>query len=202
MPQLDNTNAPRWEWRTFGVRLSDIEAKIGLAARIAPRQSDEIYLLSAATPHSAKIRGGMLEVKRLLQVDSSGLERWTPAFNESFPLSAPVLRSAFAALDLQPIATRQEVYNLEQFLAEAASNDGPLRAVEVRKARRLFKYRGCAAEFDRVHIGPVARESFCIESDDAARLITVLQAMRLDSHMNVNYPKGIEQALALPTRVG
>ncbi len=30
MRQLDSANAPRWEWRTFGVGLSDIEAKIGL----------------------------------------------------------------------------------------------------------------------------------------------------------------------------
>ena len=30
MRELDSANAPRWEWRTFGVRLSDIEAKIGL----------------------------------------------------------------------------------------------------------------------------------------------------------------------------
>ena len=75
MRQFDSTNAPRWEWRTFGVSLSDIEAKIGLAARIAPRQSDEIYLLNFATPHSAKIRGGVLEVKRLLQVNPSGLEQ-------------------------------------------------------------------------------------------------------------------------------
>jgi len=75
MRQFDNTNAPRWEWRTFGAGLSDIEAKIGLAARIAPRQSDEIYLLNSDMPHSAKIRGGVLEVKRLLQVNPSGLEQ-------------------------------------------------------------------------------------------------------------------------------
>jgi len=36
MRQFDSTNAPRWEWRTFGVRLSDIEAKVGLTAQIAP----------------------------------------------------------------------------------------------------------------------------------------------------------------------
>jgi len=55
-----NKNAHRWEWRTFGARLSDIEAKVGLTAQIAPRQSDEIYLLNSVTPHSAKIRGGAL----------------------------------------------------------------------------------------------------------------------------------------------
>jgi hypothetical protein len=70
MGELGGKNAPRWEWRTFGARLSDIEAKVGLTAQIAPRQSDEIYLLNSATPHSAKIRGGVLEVKRLLKVDS------------------------------------------------------------------------------------------------------------------------------------
>jgi len=75
MGELGRRDAPRWEWRTFGVRLSDIEAKIGLAARIALRQSDEIYLLNSDTPHSAKIRGGVLEVKRLLQVNPSGLEQ-------------------------------------------------------------------------------------------------------------------------------
>ena len=89
--------------------------KLVSTARIAPRQSDEIYLLNFATPHSAKICGGVLEVKRLLQVNSSGLEQWTPAFKERFPLSAPMLRSAFAALDLQPIATRREVYDLQEF---------------------------------------------------------------------------------------
>jgi hypothetical protein len=63
----------RWEWRTFSPSLADLEAKIGLAVQIAPRQSDEIYLLNSATPHSAKIRGAVLEVKRLVQVDPSGL---------------------------------------------------------------------------------------------------------------------------------
>ena len=111
--------------------LPEIEAKLGPTTRIAPRRSGEIYLLSFATPHSAKIRGGALEVKRLLQVASSGLEQWTLAFKERFPLSAPMLRSAFAALDLRPIATRRDVYDFEEFLSEAGSNGrsrcGPLR---------------------------------------------------------------------------
>ena len=63
----------RWEWRTFSPSLADLEAKIGSAVRIAPRQSDEIYLLNSATPHSAKIRGAVLEVKQLVQVDARRL---------------------------------------------------------------------------------------------------------------------------------
>ena len=194
--------APRWEWRTFDARLPEIEAKLGPTARIAPRRSDEIYLLNSATPHSAKIRGGVLEVKRLLQVNSNGLEQWTPAFKERFPLSAPMLRSAFAALDLRPPATRLGVYDLEELLAEVASNEGPLRAIDVKKARLQFIYRDCAAEFDRVQIGPVARESFCIESEDPSKVIAAVQEMGLDPHANINFSKGIERALALSTRAG
>ena len=202
MGEPDGNCAPRWEWRTFGAELPEIEAKLGLTARVAPRRSDEIYLLNSATPHSAKIRGGVLEVKRLLQVDSNGLEQWTPAFKERFPLSAPMLRCAFAALDLRPIATRREVYDLEEFLAEAAPSGGLPRAVEVKKARRQFMYRDCAAEFDRLHIGPVARESFCIESEDPSKVIAAVHEMGLDPHANINFPKGIERALALSTRAG
>ncbi len=194
--------APRWEWRTFGAGLPEIEAKLGPTTRIAPRRSGEIYLLSFATPHSAKIRGGALEVKRLLQVASSGLEQWTLAFKERFPLSAPMLRAAFAALDLRPIATRRNVYDFEEFLSEAGSNDESMRAVEVKKTRHQFTYRDCAAEFDRVHIGPVARESFCIESENPSKLIAAVHEMGLDPHANINFPKGIERALALSTWAG
>ena len=94
------TKEPRWEWRTFSPSLADLEAKIGLAVQIAPRQSDEIYLLNSATPHSAKIRDAVLVVKRLVQVDPNGLELWSPAFKAAFPLSAPMLQSAFSALGL------------------------------------------------------------------------------------------------------
>jgi hypothetical protein len=194
--------APRWEWRTFGAGQPEIEAKLRPTTRIAPRRSGEIYLLSSATPHSAKIRDGALEVKRLLKVDPSGLEQWTLAFKERFPLSAPRLRSAFAALDLRPIATRRDVYDFEEFLWEVGSNDQPMRAIEVKKTRHQFMYRDCAAEFDRVHIGPVARESFCIESEDPSKVIAAVHAMGLDPHANINFPKGIERALALSTRAG
>ncbi|MGC1861751.1 MAG: hypothetical protein WA733_11655 [Methylocystis sp.] len=200
MGEPDGNCAPRWEWRTFGAGLPEIEAKLGPTTRIEPRRSGEIYLLSSATPHSAKIRDGALEVKRLLQVDSSGLEQWSPVFKERFPLSAPMLRSAFAALDLRPIATRRDLYDFEEFLSEVGSNDQPMRAVEVKKTRHQFMYRDCVAEFDRMHIGPVARESFCIESEDPSKVIAAVHEMGLDPHANINFPKGIERALALSTR--
>jgi hypothetical protein len=75
-------------------------------------------LLNSSTPYSAKIRGGVLEVRRLFQVDSNGLEQWSPAFKARFPLSAPTVQSALAALDLRPLTTPQGVHDLREFLAE------------------------------------------------------------------------------------
>ena len=201
MGGLGGKNAPRWEWRTFGARLSDIEAKVGLTAQIAPRQSDEIYLLNSATPHSAKIRGGVLEVKRLLQVDSNGLEQWSPAFKARFPLSAPTVQSAFAALDLRPLTTRREVCDLEEFL-DLVANDKALRAIQVKKARRQFVFGDCAAEFVRLHIGPVAQESFCVEDEDPSKVVAAVRELGLDPHANISFPKGIERALTLPIQAG
>ena len=201
MGELGGKNVPRWEWRTFGASLSDIEAKVGLTAQIAPRKSDEIYLLNFATPHSAKIRGGVLEVKRLLQVDSNGLEQWSPAFKACFPLSAPMVQSAFAALDLRPLTTRREVCDLEEFL-DLVANDKALRAIQVKKARRQFVFGDCAAEFVRLHIGPVAQESFCVEDEDPSKVVAAVRELGLDPHANISFPKGIERALTLPIQAG
>ena len=194
-PQGKDT--PRWEWRTFSTRLADIEAKIGLAVQIAPRQSDEVYLLNSTTPHSAKIRDRVLEVKRLQQVDSSGLELWSPAFKAAFPLSAPVLQSAFTALDLPPPTTRPGDYDLDEFLMEVISHNRVLRAVQVRKARRQFVFHNCAAEFVRLHVGAIVQESFSLEDADPSSVIVALRKLGLDPHANTNFPKGIERVLEL-----
>lgn len=197
MASPSGKGASRWEWRTFGAGLLDIEAKVGLAAYVTPFESDEIYLLNAITPHSAKIRGGVLEVKRLVQTDSNGLELWSPAFKAGFPVSAAVVESAFAALDLRPPATRPGDYELEEFLAEVISRDEALRAVRVKKARRQFAFRKCAAEFVQLHIGAVAQESFCLEDENPSNIIAALLELGLEPHANIRFPKGVERALAL-----
>ena len=88
------------------------------------------------------------------------------------------------------------------FLAEVVSSDGPLRAIQVRKARRQFVFGDCAAEFVRLHIGPVAQESFCIEDEDPSKVIAALHELGLDPHANISFPKGIERALTLPIQAG
>lgn len=188
----------RWEWRTFSPSLADLEAKIGLAVQITPRRSDEIYLLNSATPHSAKIRGAVLEVKRLMQVDPDGLELWSPAFKAAFPLPAPMLQSAFSALGLPHPTIQRGAYTLDEFLEEIVDRNAVFRAVQVSKRRRLFRFCGCAAELVRLRIGAIVQDSFCIEDEAPARLIAALRELGLDSHANINFPAGLKRALAWP----
>jgi len=87
-------------------------------------------------------------------------------------------------------------------LAEVVSSDGPLRAIQIKKARRQFVFGECAAEFDRMHISPVARESFCIEDEGQSKVIPAVCELGRDPRANISFPKGIERALTRPTPAG
>ena len=186
---------PRWEWRTFGQNLAPLEARIGLSLQTAPRESEEIYLLNFATPHSAKIRGGALEIKQLKEVDANGLERWSPSFKGVFPLSAELLRAGFLSLGARLPAAKREQYSLNEFLTEIIDREPSFRAVQLTKARRQFSYRGCLAELVRIQIGERMQESFCIENERPERIIAALCELGFDSHANVNFPRGVARML-------
>ncbi|CAN2535266.1 hypothetical+protein [Methylocapsa aurea] len=195
MDALEPNATPRWEWRIFGADLAALEAKLGPPTCL-PRRSDEIYLLNALTPHSAKIRDQALEVKRLLRVDD-GLELWAPAFHSAFPLSTERLAAAAAALALPLNRVGHAAYDTARFLDEIVAPCPALRAVAVRKSRLRFAFHDCAAEFVRLQIGPAPMESVSLESEDERRLAEALRALDADPRLNVNFPKGVERAAAL-----
>ena len=98
---------PRWEWRSFGEHFG--EAESSLAAR-SPEQvieTDEVYLLSDAAADVVKVRHGLMDIKRLQQVDDDGLEQWAPVMKIPLPLSAGDFAAVAAALGVQvPAAAR------------------------------------------------------------------------------------------------
>jgi len=140
----------------------------------------------------------VLEVKRLVQVDPSGIELWCPAFKAAFPLSAPTLQSAFSALDLPHPIIQRGAYTLDEFLAEIVDRNATFRAVQVSKSRRQFMFGGCVAELVRLRIGVIMQDSFCIEDEVPARIIEALHELGLDLHANINFPAGLKRALARP----
>ena len=180
---------PRWEWRTFAASLAELEAKLGPLAQVPPRHSEELYLVNGRSPHNAKIRDGLLDVKRIKQTATTGLELWEATLKRGFPISAPTIGSFFAALDLAPPAPRRETYQMDEFLAEVIGGDSAFRAVEVIKARRLFSFGGRRAELARLSIGGARHETFGIEDESAKRVEAALGELGLNPSANVNYPK-------------
>ena len=179
---------PRWEWRSFAASLAELEAKIGPPAQVAPRESEELYLANARSPHNAKIRDGLLDVKRIKTTAPTGLELWEATLKRGFPMSAPTIVSFFAALDLAPPALRRETYQMDEFLAEVIGGDPAFRTVKVIKARRLFAFGGRRAELARLSFGGAEVESFCIEDESAERVKAALKELGLDPAANTNYP--------------
>jgi len=197
MPEQDIKLTPRWEWRTFADSLAWLERKIGPLDIGEPRHSEETYLLNSSTPHSAKIRSAVLEIKRLKQVDPSGLELWYPAFKGAFPLTSSILREAFVALGLHPPIFSLISYPIDLFLSEVIARDAAFCPVQVSKVRRQFVFGGCGAEFVRITAGGVELESFCIEDEALERVLSALRELGLDSHANVNLPNGLRWALSM-----
>src|SRR6478736_2702447 len=70
--------ALRWEWRTFGDHFATAEKRFDLLKPESVADTDETYLLSARSVDAVKVRGGLMDVKRLEQVDDDGLELWKP----------------------------------------------------------------------------------------------------------------------------
>ena len=76
---------PRWEWRTFGESFGAAEGVLSLREAERMQESDELYLLSAESDASVKIRDGLMDVKRLEAVNGDGLEQWRPVLKGAVP---------------------------------------------------------------------------------------------------------------------
>jgi len=184
---------PRWEWRTFAETLAELEGRVGRAAQVSPRHSQEVYLVNGRAPHNAKIRDGLLDVKRIKTTSTTGLELWEATLKRGFPMSAPTVASFFAALDLAPPALQRETYSTDEFLDDVIGRDPAFRAITVTKERRVFSFDGSRAELARLSIGGASFETFCIEDECAERVERALRELGLNPAANTNYPKFLER---------
>ncbi|MGE5201844.1 MAG: hypothetical protein ACM3O6_07235 [Acidobacteriota bacterium] len=188
---------PRWEWRCFAPSLATIEQAVAIPSDTPSRESDEIYMLDPAGTENAKIRDGILDIKRLRQTDADGLELWEPVFKARFPLSRSDLAAASAVWPLPLETLPRETHTVEQFIEAAVALRAGLRAVRVRKSRRAFTHAGCIAELVRLVVEARTLESFSLEHEDRARILGALRMLGLDPHANTNYSLGLRRALGL-----
>ena len=89
---------PRWEWRTFGTDFGTVDAELEGLTPERTEESAEVYLLSALSDASVKLREGLVDVKRLERVGDDGLELWMPVMKAAFPLAAEEAATVLSAL--------------------------------------------------------------------------------------------------------
>jgi exopolyphosphatase / guanosine-5'-triphosphate,3'-diphosphate pyrophosphatase len=191
---------PRWEWRTFGEHFGPAEERFAALSPERVQESDEVYLLSARSDASVKVRDGLMDVKHLEDVDADGLEQWIPVMKATFPLSAAELESVLAALrSAGPLPARAE-YTLNELLDEIVRPSGDLLAVQVHKRRQRYTLGGCMSELTEVRTDGGATRTIAIESEDAARVTATVRELGLASRPNVCLARGLKALLGFGAR--
>jgi exopolyphosphatase / guanosine-5'-triphosphate,3'-diphosphate pyrophosphatase len=177
----------RWEWRTFGVG-DDV---FGARAPDRVEESDEIYILSVSRGDTVKVRDGLMDVKRLEQVDDDGLEQWAVAMKAEFPLSAEQLGSVLSGLRVPLPDLPRDLYTLDDVLDEIRGRPD-LLAVEVHKERVRYTVGRCMAELTDVTTEQGSTRTVAVESEDAGKVIAVVRDLGLAERTNTSYPQGLK----------
>jgi len=189
------TIVPRWEWRTFGQDLGTAEERFAQLEPERVQESEETYLLSPASDASVKVRDGLMDVKRLQQVDDDGLEQWLPVLKAPFPLAADDVRTVFEALELPAPELDRGEYELAE-LVEAVEAS-PARAVEVHKRRARYLLDGCASELTEIRTPAGRTRTIAVESSDAGEVAEAVRSLGLPLWPNTCVARGLKQLLGL-----
>jgi exopolyphosphatase / guanosine-5'-triphosphate,3'-diphosphate pyrophosphatase len=190
---------PRWEWRTFGSRFGLADERFAALESTGVQESDEIYLLGAGTGN-AKIRDDLIDIK-LLRETQRGLQRWEPVMKSPFPLSVEDARRAFETLETPLPELRRDSYTVDEFSAEVAGADGPLRRVDVHKRRVRYTVNGCTSEVSDITANGIPSRTIAIESTDQAAVLEAVAQMGLSGYLNIDYTHGLAGIIdGLPER--
>jgi exopolyphosphatase / guanosine-5'-triphosphate,3'-diphosphate pyrophosphatase len=174
----------RWEWRTFGAA-DDV---FGERPPERVQESDEIYILSVARGDTVKVRDGLMDVKRLEQVNDDGLEQWAPILKTEFPLSGEQVRSILEGLRVPAPELDQDEYDLD----DVVQGRSDLLSMPVHKHRSRYTLGDCTAELTEVTTEHGATRTVAVESEDAERVIAAVRDLGLADRPNTSYPQGLK----------
>lgn len=183
---------PRWEWRAFAEHFGVAEDRFDALSPERVEDSDEMYLLSLRSDASVKVRGGVMDVKRLEQVNEDGLEQWLPVMKAAFPLSAAQAGEVLAALGAAMPSSDRAAYTLDQLVDELVRPSSDLLAVQVHKRRGHYAIGGCMAERTEIRTDTGTTRTIAVESEDPNRVAETVRELGLASHPNVNVPRGLK----------
>lgn len=189
---------PRYEFRVWAENLSAAREQLQrLGGSPSVTESEEMYLVSAATDKcNAKIRAALMDIKVLVAVER-GLEQWKPVMKGSFPLdSSAIAAQLFPSLELTRPPLAKSAYGLEEFLEEVVRPHPAITIADVRKTRYQFKIGNCATEYAQIVISGVPRDTVAVESVDADAVVKLVQQLGIDG-ANTSYIHEIKQVMGL-----
>ena len=165
-------------------------------------ETDETYLLGPGDVN-VKIRFGLLDIKKLIDVDDYGLELWTPISKHEFPTTVDEAASVFDAWSLPLAGAKRPVYDVNQFLQELVTPQPALDIASVHKSRSRYLIGGCMAEITSLVANGNRTTTIAVEAEDPAAIPAVVEMLGLSGHRNVSYGQGLRCLLGLaPVRYG
>jgi exopolyphosphatase/guanosine-5'-triphosphate,3'-diphosphate pyrophosphatase len=183
---------PRWEWRTFGAQLGEAGARLEALEPERVEDSDELYVLALDSDASMKVRGGVLDVKRLERVDDDGLEQWMPVAKASFPVGAAAIVRLEEALKAPAHMLDRAEYTLDQLLAEVVGPSSELMAVPVHKHRAHYTVGGAMVELSEIGTERGSRQTIAVESEDPALVVATVRELGFETRPNVSLPRELK----------
>ena len=192
------TVIPRWEWRTFGEGFGEAEERIRSHGEAKARTSAETYVLSADSANNTKVRDGLMDIKRLQEVNADLLEQWNPVLKAAFPLPAGTLAEVFAAWGVPVPELPKASLTLEELLAEVVAPHPRLRAVAVDKERYGFTVDGTIVEIADLRFDGRPIRTAAVEHEDPALVIATVRKLGLDRFENVNYIRALKRHAGIP----
>ena len=190
---------PRFEFRTFAQTFGLVADKIRRYSKCQDiSESAEQYLVgSASGEHNVKVRGGRLDIKRLIEKRGQ-LERWKPTAVESFPLSREFVRATLLpALGLGDVELARSEYSINDMLSDLAQPRKGIWLASVFKRRFRFSIDTCPTEIDDLLINGAAISSVAVESDNAEAVLAVMAKLGLTEYENINYPLALRRIMGL-----
>jgi len=189
---------PRWEYRTFGESFGEAEERIRSHGEAKARSSAETYIVSSESPNNTKIRDGLMDIKKLENVNGDTLEQWNPVLKSGFPLTMDVLAQVAAAWGVELPARAREACSLDEFLAEVVGAHPKLRAIAVAKERFGLTVDGCIVELANLTFDGTPIRTAAVEHEDPALVIATVRKLGLDRFENTNYIKALKRFASQP----
>lgn len=189
---------PRWEWRIFepfpGPFISNVAP-----VDVGEDESIETYILSAASPHNVKIRGGQLDVKVLQETRAGDIELWRPVFKAQFPVDAHSLGPVWDAWGLPLPAPLRSSYTVDQFLNDIVALMPGLTALTIRKRRAHFTIGGCLAERAVIGVAAGRWDTLAVEDENPDNILLAQRAFGRALPRGSSYPAMLKRSAGAST---